>query len=60
VNHWGPFFAEIVDSAFLLENTAPVIKDIKPEYIVYRGETNTVPIGLVHDQEGNKVSLVSW
>jgi hypothetical protein len=45
VNHWGPFFAEIVDSAFMLENTEPVIKEIKSEYIVYKGETATVNIG---------------
>ena len=60
MNHWGPFFAEIVDSAFLLENTAPEIKEIKSEYIVYKGETDTVTIGSVYDQENNKVSLVSW
>ena len=50
MNHWGPFFAEIVDSAFLLENTAPEIKEIKSEFIVYKGETDTVTIGSVYDQ----------
>ena len=57
---WGPFSAEILESAFLISKTAPVIKGIESGFTVYKGDKSTVTLGLVSDLENNKVSLVDW
>ena len=60
MNDWGPFSAEILESAFLISNTAPVIKGIESGFTVYKGDKSTVTLGLVSDLEKNKVSIVVW
>lgn len=60
MHDWGPFSAEIVESLYIVENTAPVIKGIESGYAVFKGETRNVNLGIVSDLEDNKVSLVSW